>query len=107
MVVYVGEDKLIEKARKMDVQFHAMRAMQELSFDTFKSAKSQEIVVPTSLNMILPHDYVNYIKLTWSDSAGIEHVIYPTLKTSNPFKIKQEADGTYDFVRRPRASCRC
>tara|TARA_Y100000004_G_scaffold150699_1_gene173080 strand:+ start:740 stop:2176 length:1437 start_codon:yes stop_codon:yes gene_type:complete len=98
MVVYVGEDKLIEKARKMDVQFHAMRAMQELSFDTFKSTKSQEIVVPTSLNMILPHDYVNYIKLTWSDSAGIEHIIYPTLKTSNPFKIKQEADGAYDFA---------
>ena len=98
MVVYVGEDKLIEKARKMDVQFHAMRAMQELSFDTFKSAKSQEIVVPASLNMILPHDYVNYIKLTWSDSAGIEHIIYPTLKTSNPFKIKQETDGNYDFA---------
>lgn len=98
MVIYVGEDKLIEKARKLDVQFHAMRAMQELSFDTFKSAKAQEIVVPTSLNMILPHDYVNYIKLTWSDGAGIEHIIYPTTKTSNPFKIKQEDDGAYDFA---------
>ena len=31
MVVYVGEDKLIAKARKTDVQFHGMRAIQELS----------------------------------------------------------------------------
>ncbi len=39
MVIYVGEDKLIEKARKLDVQFHAMRAMHELRFDPFKYAK--------------------------------------------------------------------
>jgi hypothetical protein len=47
--------------------------------------------------MILPHDYVNYVKITWSDSAGIEHIIYPTSKTSNPFNIKQDADGNYSF----------
>ena len=98
MVVYVGEDKMIEKARKVDVQFHAMRAMQELSFDTFKSTKAYEIVLPTSLKMILPHDYVNYVKLTWADSAGVEHLMYPASKTSNPFRIKQDADGGYDFA---------
>ena len=54
MVVYVGDDKLIDKARKIDVQFHAMRGLQELSFDTFKSIKSQEIVLPPSLTMPLP-----------------------------------------------------
>jgi len=47
--------------------------------------------------MILPHDYVNYVKLTWSDSAGIEHIIYPARKTSNPSAIKQDADGHYSF----------
>jgi len=95
IVAYVGEDKIIPKIKRTDVQFHAMRALQELSFDTFKSCKSHEIEVPSSLTMILPQDYVNYIKLTWSDSAGIEHVIYPTSKTSNPSKINQNSDGTY------------
>ena len=97
MVVYVGEDKLISKARKTDVQFHSQRALQELSFDTFKSVKSQEIVLPPSLTMPLPHDYVNYVKLTWIDSSGIEHIIYPVSKTSNPLKLDQEADGSYIF----------
>ena len=100
MVVYVGEGKAISKASRLDVAFHAQRAMQELSFDTFKSIKSQEIELPPSLTMILPHDYVNYVKLTFSDSAGIEHVLYPTSKTSNPFAILQEDDGNYDFVYR-------
>ena len=97
IIAYVGEDKIISKIKRTDVAFHAMRALQELSFDTFKSTKSQEIVVPASLTMVLPQDYVNYIKLTWSDSSGVEHVIYPAAKTSNPLQVQQNAAGDYQF----------
>ena len=98
LIAYVGEDKVISKIKKADVAFHAQRALQELSFDTFKSIKSQQIDVPPSLTMPLPHDYVNYTKLTWTDSAGIEHPLYPTNRTSNPFQIRQEDDnGAYEF----------
>ena len=51
LVAYVGEEKIISKASRTDVAFHAQRAMQELSFDTFKSIKSQEIVLPPSLSI--------------------------------------------------------
>ncbi len=95
MIVYVGEDKIVSKDSRTDVAFHAQRALAELSFDTFKSCKSQEIEIPANLTMILPHDYVNYVKLSWKDSSGIERIIYPTRNTSNPKSIKQEADGTY------------
>jgi hypothetical protein len=98
MVVYVGEGKTVSKINRTDVAFHAQRAMQELSFDTFKSVKSQEILLPPSNTMVLPHDYVNYTKISWSDAAGVKHPLYPTSNTSNPFKVLQEADGSYDFV---------
>jgi hypothetical protein len=97
MVAYVGEDKIIPKVDRTDIQFHAMRAIQELSYDVFRSVKSQEIEVPNTGAMILPQDYVNYVKLVRVDNNGIERVLYPTGKTSNPFAIKQTADGTYDF----------
>ncbi len=97
IIAYVGEDKIISKIKRTDVAFHAMRALQELSFDTFKSIKSQEIVLPPSLQMILPQDYVNYVKISWSDSNGIQHILYPTIKSSNPSDVLQKADGTYDF----------
>tara|TARA_Y100000361_G_scaffold152036_1_gene170616 strand:- start:591 stop:2066 length:1476 start_codon:yes stop_codon:yes gene_type:complete len=97
MVVYVGEEKVISKAKRVDVAFHAQRAMAELSFDTFKSFKSQEIIVPPSLTMMLPHDYVNYTRVLWTDDAGIKHPIYPTRHTQNPFKIKQDDNKAYDF----------
>ena len=97
IIAYVGEDKIISKIKRTDVAFHAQRALQELSFDTFKSTKAQEIEIPPSLTMTLPHDYVNYVKLSWKDSAGIEHILYPSLKSSNPKAIKQDAAGNYSF----------
>ena len=97
MVVYVGENKMIPKASKVDIAFHAQRALRELSFDTFKSVKSQQINLPPTLVMPLPQDYVNYTKLSWADSAGIKHPLYPTNSTSNPFEIKQNLSGSYYF----------
>tara|TARA_R110001606_G_scaffold356953_1_gene508386 strand:- start:2329 stop:3714 length:1386 start_codon:yes stop_codon:yes gene_type:complete len=95
MLIYVGEDKIIPKAKRMDVAFHAQRALAELSFDTLKSCKAQEITVPASLQMTLPQDYVNYTKISTVDSAGIKHVLYPASKTSNPTNIYQDANGEF------------
>ena len=98
MYIYVGESKIISKASRTDVQFHAMRAIQELSYDVLKSFKSQEIEVPNTLSMILPQDYVNYIKLVRVGGDGLERVLYPARKTSDPFAISQDADGNYQFT---------
>ena len=97
MYIYVGENKIINKVNRTDVQFHAMRALQELSYDVLRSFKSQEIEVPNTLKMALPQDYVNYIKLSTLGSDGIERVLYPTSKTCNPFAIAQATDGTYSL----------
>ena len=97
MFVYVGEDKIIPKAKRTDVAFHAQRGLAEMSFDTFKSVKGIEIVVPASLMMTVPQDYVNYTKISWVDSAGIKHLLYPASKTSNPRSLTQNTDGSYDF----------
>ena len=82
-IAYVGEDKIISKAKRIDIAFYAQRGLAELSFDTLKSIKAQEIVLPASLQMKLPHDYVNYTKISWSDSAGIKPPLYPTNRCSS------------------------
>ena len=97
MVAYVGEGKIISKVSRTDVQFHAMRAIQELSYDVFRSVKSQEIEIPPTLKMMLPQDYVNYVKLVRIDEDGVERILYPTGKTSNPFAITQNEDGDYQY----------
>ena len=97
LAVYVGENKILNKVSRTDVQFHGMRAIQELSYDVLRSHKAYEIEVPSTLVMYLPQDYVNYTKIVRVDSNGIEKPLYPTGKTSNPFPIKQ-VDGVYQFT---------
>ena len=58
-IAYVGEGKIIQKVKRADIAFHAQRGLQEFSFDTFKCVKSQQIDLPPTLVMPLPHDYVN------------------------------------------------
>ena len=91
---YIGKGKICESAILGDVTFHAIRALQELSYDTLKSTKDWEVVIPSSLVLVMPLDYINYVKLSWSDSNGIERIIYPTSKTSNPFNV-EETVGTW------------
>ena len=40
--------------------------------------------------MKLPHDFVSYIKLSWTDSSGVQRLILPARKTANPTAILQD-----------------
>ena len=85
LVAYVGAGKLILDVKRTDVVFHAKRGLQEFSYDTLKSIKSQELNVPPSLSVVIPQDFVNYVKMSWVDNLGVKHQIYPTQLTSNPY----------------------
>ncbi len=78
MVGYVGDGKIIQTAKKSDVLFFAKRSLQEFSYDTLKSIHSQELTIPSSLNIVLPQDYVNYVKVSWIDQYGVKRPIFPT-----------------------------
>tara|TARA_R110002126_G_C10411881_1_gene496693 strand:- start:309 stop:1262 length:954 start_codon:yes stop_codon:yes gene_type:complete len=95
---YVGKGKLCEGVILNDVTFHAIRGLQELSYDTLKSTKDWEVEVPSSLVLVMPLDYVNYVKVGWSDSNGIERIIYPTSKTSNPFNVEESVGSHGGFT---------
>ncbi len=85
LVAYVGDGKLITSCKRTDLIFHAKRGLQEFSYDTLKSIKSQELNVPPGLSVVLPQDYVNYTKISWIDQLGVKRPIYPANNlTTNP-----------------------
>jgi hypothetical protein len=94
-VAYVGEDKLINKISRTDIIFHAKRGLQEFSYDTLKSIKSQELNIPPSLGVPIPQDYVNYVRCSWIDNGGVKHIIYPVNNlTTSPYDLPiQGVDG--------------
>ena len=103
IVAYVGDGKLITAAKRTDIMFHAKRGLQEFSYDTLKSIKSQELTIPPSLNIIIPQDYVNYVKISRIDSNGVKHIIYPGMLNGSPYTIPvQDTEGipiqdTFDY----------
>jgi hypothetical protein len=91
MVAYVGAGKLILSAKRTDIIFHAKRGMQEFSYDTLKSIKSQELTMSPSLTAIIPQDYVNYVRLSWIDNLGVKRIIYPNNNlTINPAQALEQ-----------------
>ena len=94
MIGYVGAGKLIPSAKTTDVMFFAKRGLQEFSYDTLKSIRSQELNIPANLSVPIPQDYVNYVNMSWIDSQGVKHIIYPTTLTSNPYNVPaQDNEG--------------
>ncbi len=93
LIAYVGEGKLIPSVKRTDVIFHAKRGLQEFSYDTLKSVRSQELTVPDSLSIIIPQDYVNYVRLAYADNMGVLHTIFPANElTLRPYSAPVQDD---------------
>ena len=95
MAVYVGEHKLIADIKRTDVIFHAKRGLQEFSYDTLKSIKSQELTISPGLSAKIPQDYVNYVNISYIDPMGVKYPIYPANNlTIAPYEVPlQDSDG--------------
>jgi hypothetical protein len=64
MLMYVGEDELINKIDRFKVLFHAKRGIQELNYDAMKETKIIELSVCDNLSVILPPDFVSFVRIS-------------------------------------------
>ena len=98
MVAFVGNGKLIPSVKKSDVLFHAKRGIQEFSYDVSRTEKIQEIEIGASLSIPMPQDYIHYVRISFIDDVGVEHIVYPARYTSKPSEsILQDDDYNYLF----------
>jgi hypothetical protein len=64
MLMYVGNDKLINNVQRYNVLFHAKRGIQEINYDALKEIKVLEISICDDLKFVLPNNYVNYVRIS-------------------------------------------
>lgn len=64
MLMYVGNDKLINNVEKYNALFHAKRGIQELNYDAMKETKIVELTVSDNLKIVLPPDFVNWVRIS-------------------------------------------
>lgn len=96
IVSYVGDNKLIQKAKRLDVLFHAKRALQEFSYDISRVEKIQEVEMGPALAIPMPQDYVSLVEISWVDEGGLYHPIPIGRYTEKPSEaIAQDENGGY------------
>jgi len=64
MLMYVGNDKLVNNVDRYTILFHAKRSIQELNYDALRNIKVLELQLGTELKMIMPPDYVSYVRMS-------------------------------------------
>ena len=78
MLMNVGPDKLVDNVKRYEVLYYAKDAVKELNFDAMRNIKVIEINVGDNLKMILPPDYVDYIRI----SLNVDGQLYPLTENS-------------------------
>jgi len=95
MVAYVGDGKVLTKVPRYEIAFWAQKAVQEFSFDVFHSEKAIEIQLSSLRQMSLPSDYVNYVRLSYTDQSGVERTILPSGTTRANQGVAQDENYHY------------
>lgn len=103
MLTYVGDDRILPSSTKRyQVIYHAKRALQELNYDALKEVKAMELELGDTLQIILPNDYVNYVRISYVDQNGRFHPLIENRDTTiitapylqdNKFNILFDEDG--------------
>tara|TARA_R110000824_G_scaffold20918_9_gene78475 strand:- start:5192 stop:6112 length:921 start_codon:yes stop_codon:yes gene_type:complete len=64
MLMYQGNNEIINNINRYQVLFHAKRGVQELNYDAMKEIKILELQVCDQLRFVLPPDYVNWVRIS-------------------------------------------
>ena len=95
IIAYVGDGKVLSKIPRYEVAFWAQRSIQEFSYDIFHSEKTIEVELNSTLQMSLPSDFVNYVKISFLDNFGNLKTIQPSRTTKATKTVAQDQDYKY------------
>lgn len=101
MVRYVGDNEEINNIARHRVIFEAKRGLKELNYDALKEVKAIELDLNENLEITMPHDYVNYARVSWVDELGNLRPIIESKDTGivsaylqdNNFEILFDSEG--------------
>ena len=73
MLMYQGNNEIINNINRYQVLFHAKRGIQELNYDAMKEIKILELKVCDQLRFVLPPDYVSWVRINLEENG----MLYP------------------------------
>jgi len=79
---YVGEDLVVDSIPRHRVIFHVKQCIKNLNYDAVKSSKAKEFIIGSDLKMIMPHDYIDYVRI----SRLVGGVLFPMTENRQAFR---------------------
>lgn len=70
-MMYTGNHQLINNVETNLILFHAKRAIQELNYDAVKEVKVLEMEITETLKLILPPDYINWVRISMYKNGAL------------------------------------
>jgi len=64
MLIYQGNNEILNNLERYQVLFHAKRGIQELNYDAMKEIKILQLTVDAQIRFVLPQDYINYVRIS-------------------------------------------
>jgi len=61
-----GDNTIIGTFPRSRILYWAKKGLQQLNFEVLKEVKAVELELGDTLDIILPPDYVNYVRVSWS-----------------------------------------
>ena len=93
---YVGEDKVIDNCKVKDIRFHAKQIIKKLYYDAFRVIKVMEIEVDSSGRAVMPHDYVDYIRVSY-EKNGVLYTMHENNHTKTALAYLKDGNGDLVF----------
>jgi len=66
-------DDFTSNTQRHKILYQAMRGLRELYFDTLQEVKAIQLELSPALSVVLPPDYINYVRISWVDEFGQLH----------------------------------
>lgn len=93
MLMYVGDEMQVSfNTNRYNVIFHAKRGIQELNYDASREILTIEETLGSSLKMVLPSDYVNYVKVS-TNVSGVLMQLFESPRANRSQSLMQDSIG--------------
>lgn len=96
MLMYVGDNELVNNVSRYKVLFHAKRGIQEINYDALRNIKVLQQGVDENLRFILPPDYINYVRIS-VEKDGILFPLHENTKINYATEYLKDNDGDLLF----------
>lgn len=92
----IDEDDYTANIPRHKVLFNALRGLRELYFDVLQEIKAVELELGNTLNVTLPPDFVNYVRISWVDAQGVLHPM--TANRQHNMAVSYLQDNEYNII---------